>query len=130
MIFSLKPITSLAVAAASLLGACKTTVTPQAQPALVIKSNQAVQDALTLAVSKAIGSSVTLAPDSFVARPSVTIEPPSVNKRNGRIIDGRSLDMPTHVDLIKIGSKCFVVNRDTGEKYPLKGVSCKAIAEA
>jgi hypothetical protein len=63
-----------------------------------------------------------------MARSSVTIEPASVNKRNGQIIDGRSQDMPTHIDLIKIGSDCFVVNRDTGDKYPLKGVSCKAVA--
>lgn len=129
MIFSQKPIASLIVLAAGLLGACKTTATPEPQPALVTKSNQAVQDALTLAVSKAIGSSVTLAPGSFVTKPSVTIEPSSVNKRNGQIIDGRSQEMPTHVDLIKIGSKCFVVNRDTGDKYPLKGVSCKVLAE-
>lgn len=129
MIVSYKPIALLAGVAA-VLGACKTTITPQAKPALVIKSNQAVQDALTLAVSKAIRSSVTLAPGSFTDRPSVTIEPSSVNKRNGQIIDGRSQEMPTHVDLIKIGSKCFVVNRDTGDKYPLKGVSCKAIAES
>lgn len=128
MIFSLKAIASLSVVAA-VLGACTTTSAPSAEPALVTESNQEVQEALTMAVSKAIGSSVKLAPSSFTARPSVTIEPSSVNKRNGQIIDGRSREMPTHVDLIKMGADCFVVNRNTGAKYEVKGVSCRVLSE-
>lgn len=127
MILSAKHIAWLTVIAASLLSACKTTGPTEAKPALITETSQAVQDALTLAVSKAVGSKVTLAPDSFTLNPYVTIEPSSVNKRNGRIIDGRSQDMPTHIDLIMMGRACFVVNRETGDKYPLKGVSCKAV---
>ena len=115
----------LTVVIASLISACKTTAPVEAVPAIIVETGQAVQDALTLAVSKAVGSKVTLAPDSFMTRPSVTIEPSSVNRRNGQIIDGRSQEMPTHIDLIMIGSGCFVVNRKTGDKYPLKGVSCQ-----
>ncbi|MEP3890875.1 MAG: hypothetical protein ABJN69_10425 [Hellea sp.] len=125
MIFPFGQIAWLAVIAAGLLSACKTTGPTEAKPALIAKTNQAVQDTLTLAVSKAVGSKVTLAPNSFTSSPSVTIEPSSVNKRNGQIIDGRSQEMPTHIDLIMMGSACFVMNRGTGEKYPLKGVSCK-----
>lgn len=125
MILPFWQITWLAVVAAGLLSACKTTGPAEAKPALVTKTNQAVQDTLTLAVSKAVGSKVTLAPNSFTSRSSVTIEPSSVNKRHGQIIDGRSQEMPTHIDLIMMGQACFVVNRDTGEKFPLKGVSCK-----
>lgn len=117
----------LIVVLASLLSACQTTGSGTVKPALITKNTKAAQDALAMAVSKAIGSKVTLAPDSFMTKPSVTIEPASINKRGGRIIDGRSLEMPTHVDLIMMGRKCYVVNRDTGDKTLLEGVSCKAV---
>jgi len=87
------------------------------------------REVMALTASKAVGSKVTLAPDSFTIKPSVTIEPSSVNKRNGKIIDGRTMEMPTHIDLIMIGRKCYVVNRGTGEKYPVKGVKCKPVSE-
>lgn len=127
MIFSPKHMARLALIAAALLAACKTTATTESQPALLTRMDQTAQDVLTQAVSKAIGSKVTLAPDSFMTKPSVTIEPASVNKRNGKIIDGRSLDMPSHIDLMMMGNACYVMNRETGVKFPVKGLSCKPL---
>jgi len=127
MILPLKSITRLTVIAASLLAGCKTMANSEARPALLTRMDQSAQEGLTQAVSKAIGSKVTLAPDSFMAKPSVTIEPRSVNKRNGRIIDGRSLERPTQVDLMMMGESCYVMNRTTGEKYPVEGISCKPL---
>lgn len=119
-------ITWLSVVIASLLAACETTGETLSTPAIITESNAETQATLTAAVSKAVGPKVTLAPESFTAKPSITIEPKSVNKRDGRIIDGRSMEMPTHVDLIMTGESCYVVNRDTGDKVMLDGVNCKA----
>lgn len=116
----------LSLMIASLLAACNTTGDTLSTPAIITENSAEVQKSLATAVSKAIGSKVTLAPESFTTKPFVTIEPKSVNKRNGRIIDGRSMDMPTHVDLMMTGGSCYVVNRDTGAKIMLEGISCKS----
>lgn len=128
--FSPRLLVRLSVLISGLLAACTTTQTSEPIAAIISQPTAQTQKALTLAVSKAVGSKVTLAPDSFTAKPSITIEPPSVNKRNGQIIDGRSLEMPTHIDLMMMGKDCFIVNRATGNKYPLTGVTCKAYPNA
>lgn len=128
MIFSPKQITWAILLITSLLAACKTTQAQEAKPAIMTDTSSEARKIMALAASKAVGSNVTLAPDSFRAKPSVTIEPASVNKRNGRIIDGRSMEMPTHIDLIMMGRECYVLNRTTGEKYPVKGVRCKPVS--
>jgi len=127
MMVSTKHIAKIAVIAASLLTACKTTASSEPQRAVLTHTDQAVQESLTAAISKALGAKVTLAPDSFMSKSSVTIEPASVNKRNGQIIDGRSQDMPTQIDLMMMGKNCYVVNRGTGQKYKVEGLSCKPL---
>lgn len=124
MIFSAKHLAKLALIGAGLLTGCQTTNSSEPQKALVKRMDKNMQQALTLAVSKAIGAKVTLAPDSFMTKPSVTIAPASVNRRNGQIIDGRSMEMPTHIDLMMMDKSCYVVNRSTGQKYPVKGLNC------
>jgi len=119
VIFSPKHLTWAAISA------CKTTQTQEPKPAIVTDTSPKSLEIMSLAASKAVGSNVTLAPDSFTLKPSVTIEPASVNKRNGKIIDGRTMEMPTHIDLMMVGRKCYLVNRTTGDKYPVKGVKCK-----
>lgn len=111
--------------ALTLLAACETLQMNDGKPALMTDSSPKAREALTLAASKAVGSKVTLAPDSFMLKSSVTIEPASVNKRNGRIIDGRTLEMPTHIDLIMADGKCYVVNRKTEERHLVEGVNCR-----
>lgn len=128
MIFSPKQITWAILMIVSLLSACKTTQAQEAKPAVMTDTSSEARKIMALAASKAVGSNVTLAPDSFTVKPSVTIEPASVNKRNGRIIDGRSMDMPTHIDLMMMGRECYVLNRTTGEKYSVKGVRCKPVS--
>jgi len=110
---------------ASLLAACKTTQAAEPKLAITTDSSVKARKALALAASKAVGSNVTLAPDSFTTKPTVTVEPASVNKRNGNIIDGRTMEMPTHIDLIMEGRKCYVMNRTTGKKFPIEGVDCQ-----
>lgn len=129
MIFSTKHMVWFSLLSAVFLAACKTTPSPEASPALLTQMDEGAKDALTLAVSKAVGSNVTLAPDSFMKKSSVTIEPASVNKRDGRIIDGRTLERPSHVDLIMMGNNCYVVNRETGEKVSVQGVDCKPLIQ-
>lgn len=127
MMFIAKHLAKFALIGAGLLTGCQTTNSSEPQKALLTRMDQNVQQALTLAISKAVGSKVTLAPDSFMTKPSVTIAPASVNRRNGQIIDGRSLEMPTHIDLMMMGKSCYVVNRSTGQKYPVKGLNCKPL---
>lgn len=127
--FSAKHMVWFTLLSAALLSACKTTPNTDASPALLTRMDKSAQDALTAAVSKAVGSKVTLAQDSFMTKPSVTIEPASVNKRNGRIIDGRTLERPSHVDLMMMGNDCYVVNRETGEKISVQGVDCKPLIQ-
>lgn len=129
MIFPVKHITWAVLIIAGLLTACKTTRTQDGKPALLTDTDSNARQLLALAASKAVGSKVTLAPDSFTAKPSVTIEPASVNKRNGKIIDGRTMEMPTHIDLMMMGRNCYLVNRSTGEKYPVKGVKCRPVSD-
>ncbi len=114
--------------AGTVLSACKTTQARDPQPAIITDKSSKARQLLEVATSKAVGSNVSLAPDSFTVKSSVTIEPASVNKRNGKIIDGRTMEMPTHIDLIMMGRNCYVLNRTTGKKIPVKGVRCKAIS--
>ncbi|WP_026942433.1 hypothetical protein [Hellea balneolensis] len=129
MVFSPKYFALLTLLVTAMISACKTTAGAEPRPALLTRMDQTAQDTLTQAVSKAIGSKVTLAADSFMTKPSVTIEPASVNKRNGRIIDGRTLERPSHVDLMMMGAECYVMNRETGEKIMLEGVDCKPLVQ-
>lgn len=115
------------VLSAALLSGCKTMANETPIPALLAQTDSQIITQLETVISKAMdGRKIALAPDSLMDKSYIAINPPSVGRRNGMIIDGRSMERPDHFDLMMAGRTCYLVHRQTGEKYKLKNMPCVA----
>lgn len=92
-------------------------------PAVLSSSDAAAMAALKSALATAMNApSVELGPGDPAQNSTVSVLPP----RPGPY-EGRSTAMPTLFDIVMRGDACFVVRRDSGEAFPLAGVSCRAV---
>ncbi len=67
-------------------------------------------------------ASVDIGPGDLTKTSTISVLPPRLGPH-----EQRSPVKPTQFDIILKGSGCFVVRRDTGEEYELRGVSCRAV---
>ncbi len=117
----------IAAALTPLLGSCETVADTTPVAAMLERTDAKILTRLENTISKAMdGKSVNLPTDSLMTQSYIAIDPPSVGRRNGRIIDGRSMERPDHFDLMMAGRKCYLVHRQSGAEYPLKNMPCVA----
>ncbi len=94
-------------------------------PAVLISSDdQTLADLKSVLAEAMETASVELGPSDLTQGSVISVLPPRLGP-----LEGHSMAKPTQFDLMKNGSKCYAVRRDTGEAYPLSGVTCRALNE-
>jgi hypothetical protein len=81
---------------------------------------------LQLVLSGALNTDSVLLPDNVLVHQSVLIiEPARVRDASGVPVQGRETRRPNHFELVKSGSQCVLVHKETSKRYPLSSVRCK-----
>lgn len=103
----------------SLLCACQSSgaQTPAVLAAADAQTMAAVKSVLAEAMDRA---GVELGPGNPTQTSTISVLPPPLSPH-----EDRSTASPTQFDIVLKGSNCFVIRRDTGEEFELKGVSCR-----
>lgn len=104
---------------AALMCACQSNgaQTPAVLAAADAETMAAVKSVLAEAMDRA---GVELGPGNPTQTSTISVLPPPLSPH-----EDRSTASPTQFDIVLKGSNCFVIRRDTGEEFELKGVSCK-----
>lgn len=105
-----------------------TNQTPQA--ALLEQPSPASTQALTNAASELLaGRKVSLAADAFTQRPELSFEPTIRSTPLGRLATGRTQALPPELRLVRVRGHCELQEIASGQRQPLPGVQCRAIAD-
>ncbi len=110
-----------AILGAFVLAGCQLT---EAQVPAVLDSS----DAATMTELKAVlaiamkTASVEIGPGDVTQTSTISVLPPPPGP-----LEGRSTAMPVQFDIVKKGSKCAVIRRDTGEAFALDAITCRAV---
>lgn len=119
----LKTISGALSCGLALIG-CQTTSNTPATPALLVHSERAAPQALKDAVKTALGGrDIVLGFDSLTNKSTLIVE---TGSNDPRMMGDRKLPKADYFDLMMTGNSCYVIHRETGKKYPLKGVNCIA----
>jgi hypothetical protein len=70
------------------------------------------------------GQPVTLADDALTRESVLTIERRTPPGEQGRAATGRTLDVPTRLNLVLRGSRCFLVSAADGREWELNETRC------
>jgi hypothetical protein len=116
---------ALVVFAAAIVG-CKN-VAPEADKAAVIVNPDAgSRAALQEAVNAALGSEVLLADDALTDSSILIIERQRARSLDGRIAEGRTMEVPVQFRLVTDGTKCILVDQRNLSRMLLANTSCIA----
>jgi len=116
-----------ALAGALWAAACQTPPTEPPQPALITEMTPETQARIEAVVSEALGGrTIRISDQDLSGSSTLIIEPPSVRSRDGMPIDGRSMEKPDHFDLMLAGTECYLLHRQSGQKYRLDDIGCVA----
>lgn len=119
----LKTISGALSCSLALIG-CQTTATEPETPALLVHSERSAPKALKEAVKNALGGQdIVLGFDSLTDKSTLIVQSGS---NDPRMMGDRTIPKVDYFDLMMAGQSCYVIHRETGKKYPLKGVNCKA----
>lgn len=98
---------------------------PAARPAVLESSDADTMARLKSALGDAVGrSNIELGAGDPTQQPAVTVLPPPLGQ-----FETNSPAAPTHFDLILDGATCYAVHRETGQRWPLEGIACRAVGE-
>ena len=105
--------------AALLTAACQTTQADA--PAVLSRADEETMSQVHAALVHAMGrATVEIGASDLQTSSTVAVLP-----RTPIAEDGRNLAVPTLFDLVLRGDECFLVRRDTGEAFALRGVACR-----
>lgn len=114
---------AMAVTGLFMLSACQANGAPR--PAVLESSDvETMANVKTVLAGAMNKSSVEIGPGDPTQTSTISVLPPRLSP-----YEGMSPAAPTQFDIVKTGSQCSVVRRDTGEAYKLDGVSCRALDE-
>lgn len=114
--------TLIAAALAGLFAAACQTGTAMT-PATLEDADDATLARVKETLSTAMGrANIKLADGDLTERTSVSVLPPPLGPN-----ETNSPAMPTVFDIATNGSDCFLIHRETGERYRLEDVSCVAV---
>lgn len=115
----------------ALLTACQTTAAQQPISATLADMDSKTMNKLSEVLSKAMdGRHVKLDAEKLIGQKTISVPPAKLALEGGQPIDGRSMAMPTHFDVMMSGRKCYLQRRDTGETYKLGGIACSPADKA
>lgn len=107
------------------MSACQTTAA-EPSPAVITKATPATLSKLSNAVGSVLGShDIRLTSEQIEGRTSIAVRPLNLAKRGGLLIDGRSNARPEYFDIMKSGSRAYLVHRETGTEIDIKGIDLK-----
>ncbi|MEM5518453.1 hypothetical protein WNY37_15965 [Henriciella sp. AS95] len=108
------------LASLNLLTGCTTAQT--SQPATLTRSDDATLSRVKSVLAEAMGrQNIRLGAGDLTEETSVTVLPPNLGP-----LETNSPAIPVPFDIVTDGRHCFVVRRETGEKYRLSDVDCVA----
>lgn len=115
----------LFAAIATLLSAsCQTLSTDV--PARIVAADNASRVALKETVTQAVGTEVMLADDALVNSSILTIERNPPRTMQNPNPQGRAMDLPIRLQLMKNGRDCVLVDQRNQNRYLLDGLDCEA----
>ena len=114
--------TAWAVAAMLGVAAC---ATGRDLPAVLTKPTAESRAELARTLSDALqGAPVTLADDALTRDGTLIIERIQPRTTDGTPMSGRERGRPWHFRLVRNGSRCVLVDDDTGKRWTLKAATC------
>lgn len=118
----MRRMTLLALLAGLLTGACNHSA---ARPAVLQSGDAETLARLKTTLGEAVGRArVELGAGDPTEVPMVTVLPPPLGAH-----ETSSPATPTHFDLILESGTCYAVHRETGQRWPLEGVPCRALGD-
>jgi hypothetical protein len=81
---------------------------------------------LQAAVNEALGADVMLADDALTASSLLTIERWPAGTMDNPVPQGRILEKPILLQLVRNGDDCFLVKQSDGSRYLLSNTDCEA----
>jgi len=124
-------LTVTSACAFSFLSACSTAMVSQKSgPAILLESStentQIISQAMSLALN---GEKISLTTNAFINNSQHTLEKKLFTGINSNAANGLILGIPEihRFSLFSNETSCHLVYEKTGAKYPLNGVSCKAL---
>ena len=117
----------LVMGAAITLGACATVDYSKSVPALLTQQSTDARPEISRVVSEALnGRKVSLSADVLTNDSRLIIEPkPEGMDPFGNPGSGRLMGRPDHFLLQTIDNQCALYHKQSGEYYPLYGVTCR-----
>ncbi|MFZ6689388.1 hypothetical protein ACO0K0_16715 [Undibacterium sp. SXout11W] len=100
--------------------------TPEERPALLSNASQLALQELQEVTARISGfSDVLLSEKDWMQDSDVVLERRHQRNPQGDLIQGRDLEMPHRLRLIKQGEQCFLIDLSTGRKEALHQVQCQ-----
>lgn len=107
-----------------LVTAC-TTAEP-AEPATLANSDEVTLSRLKSTLAEVLGrQDIRLGAGDLTEETTITVLPPPPGP-----LETHSTAVPIPFDIVTDGKACFVVRRETGETFRVKGISCEPITTA
>ena len=111
---------------ALLLAACQLPPSVPEQPALLSNPGATALSELSAAAAAVSGfAPVTLAEQDFTLDSDVLLERRHQSNRQGELIQGRDLELPHRLRLLKQAGQCWLLDMQTGQKRLLTQVRCQ-----
>jgi len=110
-----------------LLAACVSPATGNDVPARIVAPDASSRSELQSVVSEALDrAEILLADDALVHASQLIITRKQHKTIEGGLLQGRSYELPVHFDLVINNSRCYLVQRSTGERWHLRQTKCVA----
>lgn len=111
----------------TVLSSCQAWPTYREDAAVIVSPSVASRAELLRVVREALhGVPVALADDALTTSSTLAIEHARPLDTEGRLMNGRELQMPTRFDLVKRGSHCVLIESQTARRWTLKNTQCVA----
>ena len=120
---NIRPVSCLSVL---LLSACQLQATAIEQPALLLNpGNVALKELSATAATLTGFSPVLFSEQDFTVDSEVLVERRHQFNRQGDLIQGRDLEIPHRLRLLKRGDQCWLLDVKTGQQGLLNEVRCR-----
>ena len=121
----MKKALALVVCAVALVG-CKNVAPEADRAAVIVDPDAGSRAALQEAVNAALSADVLLAEDALTDSSTLIIERRRAQSLDGRIAEGRTMEMPVQFRLVTDGSQCILVDQQDGSRHLLANTRCVA----
>ena len=109
-----------------ILGGCQTVNADYDQPARIVNPNADSRAALQAAVNEALGTEVLLADGALTDSSLLTIERQPPRTMENPVPEGRILEKPFQLQLVRNGDDCVLIRKADGARYLLRDTDCAA----